>query len=153
MRLILQRRPSSGSSTMGDLRIEGQERVFYTLEDVVREVPGIAVVDWKVPGATAIPAGEYRIVVTFSQRFQRRLPLLLGVPGFTGIRMHPGNTAADTEGCILVGLTAQGGVLQNSRIAMNLLYTSIEEALLAGDEVRISVRAPVSIDENAPKAA
>ena len=77
---------------------------LYSLEDVVREVPGRPVAEWKVPGKTAIPAGRYRLRWTMSARFKREMLLLEGVPGFAGIRIHAGNTDADTEGCILLGM-------------------------------------------------
>jgi len=99
-------------------------RVFcFTLEDVVRPKGGI-----KIPGKTAIPAGRYPIVVSLSNRFGREMPEILNVPGFVGIRMHGGNTSADTEGCLIVAnnrvndTTVQGtaesavtGILKNSR--------------------------------------
>ena len=82
--------------------------ICYTLEDAVREAPGVPVTAWKVPDATAIPVGLYALSVTVSARFSANaghpvsLPLLANVPGFAGVRMHGGNTAEDTEGCILV---------------------------------------------------
>lgn len=57
----------------------------------------------KQDGRTAIPRGRYRLTTSFSQRFQRVLPLVLDVPGFTGVRIHGGNRAEDSHGCILVG--------------------------------------------------
>ena len=80
----------------------------YTLEDVVHEIPGQPVASWKIPGETAIPYGTYNVIVNRSERFSAKachdviLPLLLDVPGFAGVRMHGGNNAGDTEGCLLV---------------------------------------------------
>lgn len=80
----------------------------YTLEDVVREIPGQPVASWKVAGQTAISYGVYGLTVTRSVRFSAKeghdvyLPELADVPGFAGVRIHGGNTAADTDGCILV---------------------------------------------------
>lgn len=76
--------------------------ICYTLEDAVREVQGQPVAAWKARGRTTIPYGSYGLVVTMSVRFGKPLPLLVDVPGFAGVRIHGGNTAADTEGCILV---------------------------------------------------
>ena len=67
----------------------------YTLEDKVRLTP-------KVPGRTAIPAGVYCVKVDVSPKFKKKLPHIMGVPGFKGVRIHGGNTAADSEGCPLV---------------------------------------------------
>lgn len=94
-------------STVGRLFFRLSDRdpwtwLCWTLEDVVREIPGQPVTAWKIKRETAIPRGTYTMCVTRSNRFGVDLPLLLDVPGFEGIRIHGGNTAADTEGCILV---------------------------------------------------
>lgn len=72
-----------------------------TLEDVVRIGP-------KVIGQTAIPSGRYKVVLSLSQHFKILLPEILNVPGFSGVRIHGGNTDADTEGCILVAKNRLG---------------------------------------------
>jgi hypothetical protein len=69
--------------------------ICHTLEDVQRDV--------KIAGETAIGWGKYKLIVNMSNRFKKRLPLLLDVPNFAGVRIHGGNTELDTEGCILVG--------------------------------------------------
>ena len=103
----LQREEFTDESTVGKLYFRLSDRdpwtwLCWTLEDVVREVPGEPVEAWKIKGDTAIPRGTYAVRVTRSNRFKTDLPLLLNVPGFEGVRIHGGNTAADTEGCILV---------------------------------------------------
>jgi hypothetical protein len=114
MKLKLLRDKSSDDTTIGKLYIDG-EFFCYSLEDKVREK--------KVYGVSAIPIGTYKIVITWSPRFKRQLPLLVDVPGFDGIRIHPGNTHKDTEGCILVGEYVEGEFLYKSKIAFDRLYT------------------------------
>jgi Family of unknown function (DUF5675) len=77
---------------------------------------------------TAIPEGVYVVTVSFSARFQRLLPDVHDVPNFTGVRIHSGNTDADTEGCILVGQTTAPDFVGNSRAAFNRLFTQIQAA-------------------------
>jgi len=79
---------------IGELLVNG-EHFAYTLEDVSRDV--------KVYGDTAIPAGEYKVIVNYSNNFKKELPLILDVVGFRGVRFHGGNTHKDTLGCILIG--------------------------------------------------
>lgn len=89
-----------------------------TLEDPIRPS--------KVPKETAIPQGSYKVILSFSPRFQRFLPLLLNVPNFSGIRIHAGNTTADTEGCILVG-NKDEDKLKNSRSTLNKLLQILKD--------------------------
>lgn len=132
MLLTLIREPSANGCTIGRLSVDGRHEC-YTCEDVTR--PGQA----KVPGQTAIPEGRYQVVITMSNRFKVRLPLLLDVPGFTGIRIHPGNTAADTEGCILPGLGMLPDRVTQSRAAFDRLFPKIEAALAGGEQVWIEI--------------
>lgn len=106
MLLTLQRHYLGPEYTLGALFVHG-DPFGYTLEDTVREAETPARWIWtstmKVPGRTAIPSGRYEVAVTWSERFSRPLPLIMGVPDFSGVRIHGGNTAKDTEGCPLLG--------------------------------------------------
>ena len=117
--------------TIGELLVDG-EHECWTLEDIVRPAGE------KVYGETAIPYGTYPVTVTFSNRFQRDLPLLVGVPNFTGIRIHPGNTAAQTHGCLLVGTGHTGTTVTDSRTAFNKLFPKIRDAVRRGEEITIT---------------
>lgn len=131
MKLTLHRLWPDAACTIGRLFVDGAP-LYYTLEDVVRTGP-------KVFGQTAIPAGLYQVVITFSPHFQRDLPLLVNVPGFEGVRIHPGNTAADTEGCILVGMDKLADSIGHSRIAFDALFPKIQAAINAGEGVVLEV--------------
>jgi len=119
MELQIKRTEFSEESTIGELSVNG---VFecYTLEDKVRPV--------KIAGKTAIPSGRYEVIINFSQRFQKQLPLLLNVPNYEGVRIHSGNTAANTEGCILVGETKTENFIGESRWAFNRLFEKLKIA-------------------------
>jgi hypothetical protein len=119
--------------TIGELYVDGV-RSCFTLEDVVRSDGE------KVYGETAIPAGRYRVVITFSNRFQHDMPLLVDVPNFEGIRIHPGNTAVDTHGCLLVGMDRHGDSILNSRVAYASVFADIRDAIDRGEEVWIDVK-------------
>lgn len=108
--------------TMGKFYINN-EYFCDTLEDTVREDGK------KIYGETAIPAGRYDIIITFSPKFKRELPLLLKVPNFDGVRIHNGSYPKDTLGCILVGKRYADGMLTNSRETINKLmdFISVEE--------------------------
>jgi hypothetical protein len=133
MELLLKRGPSSDKSTIGELSIDGKFECFI-LEDPVRPV--------KIPKITAIPAGRYEIVRTFSNRFQRILPLLLNVPNFDGVRMHPGNKAEDTDGCLLPGKAKSKDWVSQSDAAFKQLEAKIIAAINAGQRVFITIVNP-----------
>ena len=117
MKLYLKRIHKTEHSTIGELYIDGKFQC-YTLEDVEREV--------KIKNETEIPKGTYKIVITYSNRFKKQLPLLLNVPNFEGIRIHSGNTNHDTEGCILIGQTRSNDFIGSSRNAFNELFKKIK---------------------------
>lgn len=138
MELTLQRRPTVGKTTIGDLSIDGV-RFCFTLEDVVREVEGKAVSSWKIKGETAIPVGRYKVSLVNSSRFGPDTFSLEDVPGFESIRIHSGNTNADTEGCILVGESAGDELIGMSRVALAKLKEKLTPAIKAGEPVFVTV--------------
>ena len=83
----------------------------------------------KVYANTAIPAGRYEVVITYSNRFKKHLPLLLNVPGYSGIRIHPGNSAADTAGCLLPGINDIKGRVSQSSKYFTLIFDKISNAI------------------------
>lgn len=94
----------------------------------------------KIPGETCIPYGRYDVRLTMSKRFTKVLPELLNVAGFSGIRIHAGNTPADTAGCILVGEKFKDGVLKSSRDTMARLMNVMEHAIKQkGETVQIEI--------------
>lgn len=93
----------------------------------------------KIDERTAIPVGEYGVIITHSPRFHTTLPLLLDVRGFTGIRIHAGNTAEDTEGCLVTGLREAPDRVDESRAAMTAIRAVFASAARAGEAVRVRI--------------
>ena len=118
MELILTRIARKAEYTIGRLEDENGKKLCDTLEPIWRNYDGG---ELKIPKKSAIPEGTYRVVTTYSLRFRKYLPLLVGVPGFEGVRIHSGNTSRDTEGCILVGQNLQVGKVLWSRITLEKL--------------------------------
>ena len=137
MELTLKRIAKRKEYTIGRLKIDGQP-FCDTLEPTWRDI-GWGRPDRKVKGRTAIPEGRYPVVITKSPKFGAWLPLLVGVPGFKGIRIHAGNTVADTEGCILVGQNLKKGMVLNSRIWLYRLIKAITEARSRDEAIWINV--------------
>lgn len=146
MKILLQRNPSVGGATIGRVYID-DAFACYSLEDEIREVEGQPVSEWKIKGATAIPAGTYRVTLEQSQRFGADTPTINDVPGFQYIRMHAGNTAEDTEGCLLLGMNVAytsivGGT---SRQAVAMIKAAIAIARGLGEEVMIEISNPTGV--------
>lgn len=125
MNLKILRKEFTPASTIGDLYVDSHFFCF-TLEDVARET-GV-----KIPGKTAIPPGQYEVVIDFSNRFQKNMPHILNVPMFDGIRIHAGNTAADTEGCPLLGMTKDKDFVGKSKLAFEAFMPRLSEGLRTG---------------------
>ena len=145
MELILNRIAKKKTYTIGhlylassaDTSIHKAEYLCDTLEPIWRDYQHGG---RKIKGRSAIPEGRYAVVISYSPKFQAWLPILLGVPNFSGIRIHAGNTAKDTEGCILVGQNKLVGQLVDSRIWLHRLKQKIVEAKSRGEPVWITVR-------------
>ena len=136
MKLKVERQSCGATCTIGELFVDMVPECF-TLEDTDRKLEDNA--DAKISGQTAIPRGSYAVAITYSNRFKRDLPILQNVPGFQGVRIHPGNTSEDTEGCILVGRGKTDKTVTESRAAFNALFDKIEKALAEGDTVMLEI--------------
>lgn len=134
MKLKVERLWPKKDYTVGRLYVDGK---FFcnTLEDKVRNLDK----EEKVPGKTAIPAGVYDVVYNWSPKFGRNLPRLLNVPHFEGILIHPGNSADDSAGCILVGNNTSVGRLTESRDTSDRLNVLIEEAQRKKQKITIEI--------------
>lgn len=129
MEITVKRIAKLNDYTIGNLYLDGQ---FFcnTLEDTDRGLKDsqnlLYIKSKKIFSKTAIPTGTYKVLLTYSFRFKRVLPLIVGVKGFDGIRIHQGNFPKDTEGCILVGKnTFKGGVF-NSKETLEILLKKLE---------------------------
>jgi len=141
MLLRVDRRYKKSAYTIGKLYVDGVY-VCDTLEDAVRP--------YKIAHETAIPAGTYELTMNaISPKFQYHkwalpyggfIPRLLDVPNYSGVLIHPGNTAADTDGCILVGRNrAVGKVLDSQATFKTLMDRYLWPAKLRGESITISL--------------
>lgn len=122
--LTMLREPSVNGATLSKLFL-GADFICDILEDEVREIPGRTVEQWKQWGKTAIPSGVYKIGLEHSNRFGPDTLTVFNVPGFQGVRIHAGNTQADTEGCLLPGTRNSNCTVANSRDALSKLRTML----------------------------
>lgn len=134
MTLTLNRILRGYESTIGELWAE-KLYICDTIEDKVRP-KGI-----KIGGKTAIPAGKYKVEITYSPKFKCKMPILIDVPNFTGIRIHKGNSSDDTSGCILPGYWdgIHSDYVSNSTLAYTKVFNTINGEIKKGNEVFIQI--------------
>lgn len=123
--------PASGESfTPGKLYRNG---VFYcfTVEDEDRRMECGGE---KVYGRTAIPRGKYKLRVSMSNRFKKELPEVMGVDGFAGVRIHGGNKAENSEGCVLTGKVRTSTGVANCADVVADITRLVKEASAKGEE-------------------
>ena len=141
MKMLLKRRFLGDNYTIGTLYIDGI-RFCDTLEDKNRDLNKNGRFDGKekkVMGETCIPFGTYKVVLYKSPRFKRLLPRLLDVHSFDGVLIHRGNTAKDTEGCILVGENKVKGKVINSTHYEVELVRRCSDAIANNEEITIEI--------------
>ena len=142
MELTLKRETFTGDSTIGTLTINGVKECFI-LEDKDRGLTDsmtlAEIVSTKVYGKTAIPYGRYEIDWTISARFKMFMPILKNVKGYEGIRIHKGNTAVDSLGCLICGTRKKNNMVTESTMATKKLYDKIESAKKSGQKIYITI--------------
>lgn len=142
MKLTLKRIARKEGYTIGRLYIDDNPKPFCdTLEDRDRGLEQAMPLDMikriKVKGETAIPTGTYELSMRhISPKYSRKkafaftggvMPRLLNVPGYEGVLIHSGNTAADSEGCILVGENKAVGKVLNSMATFKALWSVLNQ--------------------------
>lgn len=131
MRLTLIRIANKPTYCIGKLYIDGKY-FSETLEDVDRglddSMTDEQIKKLKVKDETAIPTGIYQVTITYSPKYKKNMPLINNVKGYSGIRIHSGNTAKDTSGCILVGKNKEVGKVLESRVTFNALFKRLQQA-------------------------
>jgi hypothetical protein len=131
MNLKLVRKYRKETYTIGKLYVDG---VYFcdTIEDKDRgldDAMGLAeIMIKKRYGETAIPYGTYKVEITYSPKYKRLMPEIKNVKGFSGIRIHSGNTAKDTLGCLIIGRNTQVGMVTESRKTYNKLFALMKDA-------------------------
>ena len=116
MEITLKRTKLTNEFTLGSVSIDGVH-FCYCVEDAVRDV--------KIHGKTAIPYGRYKVILNMSNRFKKIMPLLIDVPNYEGVRIHSGNSALDTEGCLILGMVQTDTGVGMSRIAIEKLMARL----------------------------
>lgn len=142
MKLKLQRIARKERYTIGKLYLNGKY-FCDTLEDrdrgLSQEMPLDEIQKLKIKAQTAIPTGIYNVIINYSPKYKKPMPLLLSVPAYEGVRIHSGNTHKDTEGCILVGENREVGRVLNSRYTFNKLFTKLQTAFDKGETITLEI--------------
>lgn len=131
MKLKLVRKYRKETYTIGKLYVDG---VYFcdTIEDRDRGLDdSMSLADIMIKkryGETAIPYGTYKVEITYSPKYKRLMPEIKNVKGFSGIRIHSGNTAKDTLGCLIIGKNTQVGMVTESRKTYNKLFALLKDA-------------------------
>ena len=131
MRLTLIRIANRPTYCIGKLYLDGKwfcdviEDTDRGLDDSMTEAE---ILKRKVKGETAIPTGIYQVLLTYSPKYKRIMPLISNVKGYSGIRIHSGNTSKDTEGCLIVGKNTKVGMVTDSRNTYNALFKRLNQA-------------------------
>ena len=131
MRLTLIRIANRPTYCIGKLYIDGKW-FCDVIEDTDRglsdEMAEEEIIKKKVKGETAIPTGIYSVYLTYSPKYKKKMPLIDNVKGYSGIRIHSGNTSKDTEGCLIVGKNKEVGKVLESRKTYDTLYRRMVKA-------------------------
>ena len=154
LELLLDRKYRKETYTIGNLYVDG-EWFCNTLEDKDRGLKSSMSLEEinkiKVYAETAIPAGRYVVTMDvvspkynrvkwYKDNFGGRMPRLENVKGFSGILIHPGTTAVDSAGCIIVGLNKIKGNVLESRSTFQKLWKVLEQARKAGKTIYLTVQ-------------
>lgn len=143
MDILVERLWKKDTYTIGKVYIDGKY-FSESLEDKDRgltsTMPLEEIKNKKVYGKTAIPSGLYTILYTYSPKYKRLMPLVDNVKGFSGIRIHSGNSAEDSLGCILLGKNTKVGMVTESRVTCNSFYKLIEEAIKKGEKITLEIK-------------
>lgn len=136
------RKTYTDKSTISDVYID-DKFICYILEDkdrgLLQQMSTEEIKKKKQYAVTAIPLGKYEVIVTYSNRFKKDLPLLLNVPGYEGVRIHPGNTDANTEGCLLPGSSKSTDFVGESKKAFEVLFNHIKQAIAKKEKVWVEI--------------
>lgn len=135
MILTLKRDTFSENFTLGTLSVNGKQ-LGFTCEDTDRHLESGGD---KVYGETAIPRGEYKVILSFSNRFKKVMPAVLDVPGYEGVRIHGGNTSENTLGCPLLGSLRTSNGVANCKNINERLIGLLHDAEDSGEDVILEV--------------
>ena len=154
LELLLDRKYKKDTYTIGDFYVDG-EWFCNSMEDKDRGLKSSMSLEEiskiKVYAETAIPAGRYVVkmdvaspkysrVKWYKDNFGGRMPRLENVKGFSGVLIHPGTTAVDSAGCIIVGLNKKKGNVLESRATFQKLWKILEQARKEGKTIYLTVK-------------